>query len=503
MIHLRDYQRRIVSDVAALRRAEARSILVVSPTGSGKTAIFAHIAHLGVRKGKRVLILVHRVEILEQTLAALFRLGIVAGQIAAGRPMTSDSIQVAMVGTLAHRRALVRRPDMIIVDESHHAVSPSWRATLDYWGEVPRLGFTATPERLDGRGLGELYGRMVEGPSVAALVRDGWLAYPALYRPPHEVEATYHVTRGDFDQAEQSAVMGSRAIVGDVIEHYRAHLDRLPTVCFCVSVDHAYLMRDQFRSAGYTSEVVEGGMDKATRSRAIGGLADGSVNIVCSCEVISEGVDVPVMAGAIMLRRTQSLALYLQQAGRALRPIWPSGFDPAAATAEERIAAMARAGKPRAILLDHAGNYLIHGHVLADREWSLEALSRRERAERAPTTTTCPRCYGVWPGIPRRCPDCGYEWKEAARKEEKPLRVIAGELVEAGLEEDEAQGVAETYARAMSMDPKERARVMLGFAFRAADKRAVQELARLAGYNPRWSDWAWEFRMGKRRGGAA
>lgn len=500
MISLRPYQQAIVRGIAAARREGSTSILVVSPTGSGKTAIFADIARQGQAKGKRVLILVHRVEILEQTLTSLFRLGVTAGQIASGRAMTADSIQVAMVGTLAHRRALVRRPDLIITDEAHHAVSPSWRATLEYWREVPRLGFSATPERLDGRGLRELYADMVEGPSIADLVSDGWLATPALYRPPREVEASYHVKRGDFDQAEQEAVMGSRAIVGDVLDHYRQHLDRLPVVCFCVSVQHAYHMAEQFRAAGYVAMVVEGGMDKSERRRAIGGLADGSVHVVCSCEVISEGVDVPVMAGAIMLRRTMSLALYLQQAGRALRPIWPVDFEPAGATAAERIEAMARAGKPRAIILDHAGNYHLHGHVMAPRVWSLDALSRRERKERAPTTTTCPRCYGIWPGVPRVCPACGYEWKEEPTRQAKPLRVIAGELIEAGLDVGEAASVADVYKRAMSMDPKERARALLGYAFRASDKRAVEELAKLAGYNPKWSDWAWSYRQKRRAG---
>ena len=481
-------------------REGKESVICISPTGSGKTNMFADMAKGAAKKNKRVLILVHRIEILEQTIASLYRLGVICGQIAAGRPMTADSIQVAMVGTLAHRRQLVRRPDLLIVDEAHHAVSPTWKATLDYWSEVPRSLWSATPERLDGRGLCEVADHMVLGPTIADLVADGWLAAPALYRPPHEVSATYHVTRGDFDQKEQEQVMGSKAIVGDVIEHYRAHLDRLPTVCFCVSVAHAYLMSEQFRAAGYVSAVVEGGMDKGDRTRAMQGLADGSVHVVTSCEVISEGVDVPVMAGAIMLRRTQSLALYLQQAGRALRPIWPEGFDPAAATAMERIDAMARAGKPRAIILDHAGNYQIHGHVIADREWSLDALSRKERKERAPTTTVCPKCYGVWPGIPKRCPACGYEWKDAPTRVQKPLHVIAGELVEAGLGEEEAGSVAAVYERAMAMQGKERQRELLKFAFRAADKRAVQELAKLAGYNPRWSDWAWEYRTGKRRG---
>jgi superfamily II DNA or RNA helicase len=509
MITLRPYQSRLIDDIRlGMRRASrdgrTASECIVSPTGSGKTAIFASIAQGAASKKNRVMTLVHRREIMEQTLKAYFRLGVTSGQIAAGKPVTQDSIQTAMVGTLVRRLGDVRRPDLIIVDECHHALEDnSWGKILRYWSDVPRLGFTATPERLDGRGLGETFGHLILGPSISDLVIDGWLAAPALYRPPHESDAQYHVTRGDFDIGEQAHAMSKRQIVGDVIEHYREHLDRLPVVVFCVSIEHSRLMAAQFERAGYVSRVVWGNMPRVDREAALKGLADGSVHVVCSCDVISEGVDVPVMAGAILLRRTQSLALYLQQSGRALRPIWPEGFDPAAATADERIRAMARAGKPRAVILDHAGNYALHGHVLADRSWTLDARPRSDRQEKPPTTTTCPACYGVWPGTPRKCPACGFVFGASVARDEEEIKVVAGRLVEAGLDGGEAAKVAEVYSRAMQAGGAERQRILLGAAFKAADKRAIDQIAKLAGYNPRWSHWAWEYVQGKRRGESA
>ena len=191
---------------------------------------------------------------------------------------------------------------------------------------------------------------MVIGPQIAELVADGWLCPPMLYKAPNELTATYHMTRGDFDAKEQQEVMSGRRIVGDVIEHYRETMDHLPAVCFCVNIEHCRLMAKQFADAGYKARVVWGDMPDGERVAAIQGLGDGSVEIVCSCDLISEGVDVPVMVGAIMLRRTASLALYLQQGGRALRPVFGSGFDANAATADERIDEMARNGKPRAII---------------------------------------------------------------------------------------------------------------------------------------------------------
>lgn len=511
MIFLRPYQTRILNAVRVKLHEGKKSIVCVAPTGSGKTAMFAEMARSAASKTNRVLILVHRQEIFKQTLKSLFRLGVVSGQIASGRAATQDTIQTAMVGTLIHRLADIRRPDYIIVDEGHHAVSPTWKRILNYWGDVPRTIWTATPEREDGRGLCEVADAMVIGPQVSELVADGWLCPPILYRAPDELSFNYHMTRGDFDKKEQQEKMSGRRIVGDVIDHYRETLDHLPSVCFCVNIEHCRLMAKQFCDAGYKARVVWGDMPDDERASAILGLSDGSVDVVCSCDLISEGVDVPVMVGAIMLRRTASLALYLQQGGRALRPVFGAGFDANAATATERLDEMARSGKPNAVILDHAGNYQLHGHILAPREWTLDAAPRSKRAERPPVTTTCPRCYGVWPGTPRVCPGmladgetpCEYEFTRHAEGggADIEIKVVAGKLVEAGLEGAEADQVASVYARAMRATGKDRQKMLLGAAFRASDKRVVDELAKLAGYHPGWSQIAWDIRNRKLQGG--
>src|SRR5574344_213076 len=499
-IVLRDYQQRLVDTLREHLRTH-RSILTVSPTGSGKTAMFATIASGCASRDNRVLILVHRREILEQTIKSLYRLGITAGQVSTGRAATQDTIQVAMVGSLVRRLGTIRRPDLIISDEAHHDLLSNSRGSIfKYWCDVPRLGFTATPERLDGRGLGETYEDMILGPSIAELVRDGWLCPPILYTAPDALSGQkYHVTRGDFDTSEQAERMSRHEIVGDVIEHYREKLDHQPAVCFCINIEHARLMAREFTEAGYTARVVYGDMPRTEREAAIKGLADGSVDVVTSCDVISEGVDVPVMAGAILLRRTQSLALYLQQAGRALRPVFPEGFDANSATAAERLDAMARAGKPTAVILDHAGNFPLHGHVLADRTWTLDAASRKERKDNPPVTTTCPQCYGVWPGKPRVCPQCGYVF-ETVKPAEIDIKTVAGRLVEAGAEAGEAESLAEVYARAMKMSPRDRQKALLGAAFRFTDKRRVQELGKIAGYKASWSQFAWEYIQKKKQG---
>ena len=486
MLTPRPYQEKGLDEIRYAMRKGCKSIIYVGPTGSGKTVMFATIAQGAASHNSRVYILVHRREILEQTLKSLYELGVTSGQIAPGRPQTTDSVQTAMVMSLTRRLDYVKRPDLIIVDECHHAIADnSWGRVLQYWRDVPRIGFTATPERLDGRGLHETFDEMIVGPSIQELVNNGWLAYPRIFPPPKEIIENYHVKRGDFDQKEQQQTMTSRKIVGDVIEHYRRHLDGLPVVCFCVSVDHSHIMAEQFKAAGYRATAVWGNMPRLDRDRAIYGLADGGVQVVTSCDVISEGIDVPVMAGAILLRRTMSLAVYLQQAGRALR------LSP---------------GKSQAKILDHVGNYHLHGHILADRNWSLDSQKRDPRKEKPPTTTTCPQCYGVWPGTPRSCPSCGFTFSDVQR-EFKPLQVVAGELVEAipGLAPQQAGSMAAFLARTQRMDAQKRQRAFWGKAYEFAGdgapdpRRRLDALRKALGYKPGFTHFVWTEIL-KRRG---
>jgi len=219
---------------------------------------------------------------------------------------------------------------------------------------------------------------------------------------------------------------------------------------------------------------VWGNMADRERDAAIEGLADGSVQVVTSCDVISEGVDVPVMAGAILLRRTLSLSVYLQQVGRALRP-YP--------------------GKHRAVILDHVGNRYLHGHVLADRDWSLEHAKRDPRREPPPQTTECPKCFAVWPGRPRTCPACGFEFVAQEREREAAdFEVLRGKLEAEHPDVDD--GLRDVAAKALKAeDGKTRTKELWRQAYRlAADdngRAKIDELRRMMGYRPKWTDIVW------------
>ena len=483
-MNLRPYQLKAVADIRASINAGHHAPIYVLPTGGGKTQVGAEICRSAAAKGNRVLFIVHRREILEQTRKKLYEFGITAGQVAQGKPPTADLVQVAMIQTLVRRLSTVRRPDIIIADEFHHVLPEnSHGRALAYWKEVPRIGLTATPCRMDGRGLHETADDLILGPTISELVKGGFLSYPVLFAPPGPA-TDYHVRRGDFDTDEQEKAMSARSIVGDVISHYRKHFNGLPAICFCVNVEHSRLMARQFSDAGYLSLPVYGDMPRDAREEALIGLRQGKVQVVTSCDLISEGFDTPAVAGVILLRRTMSLGLYLQQVGRSLRPF---------------------PGKTRAIILDHAGNYALHGHVLADRKWSLNSSKRDPRKEKPPETTSCPKCYGVWPGTPRVCPSCGYEWKEAPAKKGKDFKTIEGELVEAlpDLPPQDAANMAAFLTRMQAVDPTVRQRALIGKAFELSaggeeGRRRLALLARAVGYKPGWVRWASE--MVRKRG---
>jgi superfamily II DNA or RNA helicase len=233
----------------------------------------------------------------------LFNVGINAGQITSKfSNMGMELVQCAMVGTVKNRLNKINKPDLIIIDECHHSIGNTWQSILNYFSDVPRIGFTATPERLDGKGLGEnnIFNKIIVGIQTKEAVKQGFLSYPIIYKPPG-IPDSYKIKKGDYDIKEQEMFMFQKKIVGDVIQHYKEHLDGLPVVCFCLSVEHSKLMAQNFSDAGYKSFAVYGDMENSLRDKYINGLSNGDTQVLTSCDVISEGLDVPVLAGAISL----------------------------------------------------------------------------------------------------------------------------------------------------------------------------------------------------------
>jgi superfamily II DNA or RNA helicase len=401
-VDLRPYQLDAVAKVRESFRWGSRAPLLVAPTGAGKTVIFCYIAQAAVARGNRVMVLAHRTELLDQTSRALTRLGVAHGMIAAGRtPDWQLPVQVAGVHTLIRRLGRVIPPDLIVVDEAHHAAAGSWRAILQAFPHARVLGVTATPERLDGKGLGDVFDDLIRGPEVRELIDAGWLSRPVYYAPEEVDLSGIRKTGGDYNRKDLDELMQERTLTGSAVEHYQRFADGIPAIAFCISIKHAEATANAFRKAGIPWQTIDGNMTPEARRQAVEDLATGKVRGLSSCDIVSEGFDLPVVGAAILLRPTMSLALYLQQVGRCLRP-YP--------------------GKERAIILDHAGNVLKHGLAEQVREWSLEG--KAERPNNSEPVKRCKLCFSVFVGP--RCPNC------AGSEEEKERSVchVDGELKE-------------------------------------------------------------------------
>lgn len=376
----------------------------------GKTFTFTYVGQSAVARGNRVLILVHRQELLMQASRSLTAMGVRHGLIAAGKPRNNEPVQVASVQTLIRR--LGTHPlhfDLIIVDEAHHAIAGSWRKVIDAFPRAKVLGVTATPVRSDGKGLADVFDTMVTGPTVQQLIDMGFLVRPVVYAPPTALDLTGVRRRmGDFDKAELDRRVDKPTITGSAVEHYRKLCDRKPAIAFCVSVAHAQHVAADFRADGYTAKAIDGSMPDDERKQAIDDLGAGRLHVLTSCDIVSEGTDIPVVAAAILLRPTQSTGLFLQQVGRALRPA---------------------PGKDRAVILDHVGNCMRHGMPQQDREWSLDGLpeaGKRAKDEAPPPSVRqCEQCYAVFLPAPA-CPACGHVQKV----KERQIAQTEGELHE-------------------------------------------------------------------------
>ena len=300
-----------------------------------------------------------------------------------------------------------------LVHNCHHAVAGQWRNVTDRNPNAFLLGLTATPERLDGKGLGiesgGVYEKLVLGPSVKSLIERGYLSQPRVFAPPINFDdSALRTIAGDYDVKQMSEMLDQPQIIGDCVRHYSKICPNMPAIAFCSTIEHAMHTAEQFCNAGFNFKCIDGTMSDFDRRNAIEGLGSGRYDGLTSCNIISEGTDIPVVGCAIFLRKTKSLSLYLQQAGRVLRPY---------------------SGKEYSIILDHVRNVENHGFPEDERDWSLEGRRKQKRDEDEIFIRTCPQCYACYKSSLRACPVCGFG-AENAIKSQREIEFIDAELVE-------------------------------------------------------------------------
>jgi DNA repair protein RadD len=411
----RDYQQAVWKGAMDAFKAGAMAPVITLTTGTGKGTVEAHLSVWLEGHGKYVVVTVPREEIAKDQARRIKKAGGDPGIIAPWAPFEPHKrIQVAMAPTLTKRWKRLPVPDIVLVDECHHAPADGYLSFLNGWPSARRLGFTATLWRLDGQGFQDIFDTHIPGPPSSWFVEQGYLTDIDFWAPFVPDLRGVSSAGGDYDQEALEKALERSKVFGSAVNSFKRYVRPGGTaVAFCCSKRHAEMAAAAFNAAGITAEVLLGEDQGAVRQAKLARLDSGETQVLCSVDVVSEGFDLPSIDAAILLRPTKSLSLFLQQVGRVLRTIYADGFD--LSTQDGRLASIAAGPKPRATVIDCAGNYHRHGHPLDTREWRLEGEEPEARKHthteegEALSTRRCDRCLQVYRTPATVCPHCGME----------------------------------------------------------------------------------------------
>lgn len=395
---LREYQAELIGKIRLSIMHGHKSIVSVLGCGGGKSIIQAEIAHSATDKGNRVLFLVHRKELCEQITNTFTAQGV-----------DMDRCSVSMVQTVSRHIDKLPEPQIIITDEAHHSTANSYKKIYEAFPDALRLGFTATPCRLNAGGLGEVYEDLITSVSTQWLIENHYLSPYKYYSVKLADTSGLHIKAGDYKADEVAELMQNSEIYGETVKQWEKLAKGKKTIAYCASVEAAEETAEQFRQAGYTAASLSGSTPKELRAQIMQDFRDSKIMILTNCELFGEGLDVPDCECTVLLRPTQSLTLYIQQSMRSMR------YMP----------------DKTAIIIDHVGNCYLHGLPDDNREWTLEPKAKQQNMVKI---RECPMCFSVYPPTKQKCPYCGYAAvKEIQRKEKKTVEI---DLVEMQRQED-------------------------------------------------------------------
>ena len=382
-IKLRPYQQDIFDKSLQAFKDGAKGICCVLPCRSGKSYIMARMI-----KGAtgNVLVLAHRHTLINQHKDLLKSLGVL-----------TDNVRVESVFTEASRlgKYAPDEVDLIIIDEAHLSEAMSYRKVCDYYN-CRRVLFTATPARLDGKPL-TLADTLITGITATELIEMGAISTYDYYAPDLNLNIdNVEMVAGEYHNGQLTELMCQTAIYGDVLKYYRQLGDNLQAIAYCTSIKHSEQTAKMFADNGIKAVSIDGSMSQKERNKRMQMFRNGDVQILCNCNLISEGVTLPNASVALLLRPTMSLPLFIQQACRVLTPMQ---------------------GK-KAVIIDYVNNCQKHGLPTETHNWSLSQFVPKRKEFNEDGTLSirqCENCFRCFKTVPK-CPYCGYEYKVKGRE---------------------------------------------------------------------------------------
>jgi len=400
MYELRYYQKDLFEAVKSDLWYHKR-IILVAPCGSGKTVISAHLINWLTSGNNKAWFIVHRKELLDQAEETFKSFGI-----------NMNNISIFMIQTLRNRlNSIKERPDVIIIDECQHSTSKTYLDVLETYLNTPVIGLTATPTRLSGKPLGDIFESMVEKITATELIWDGFLSDYDYYAP--KIDADFNkakIIAGDYSPSDINILMDRPKIYGDIIDNYKKLADNKKAIIYCSSIEYSRKIEKLFNDSGYSARHFDGDTPKNERDQIIEDFRNNKIKILTNVDLVGEGFDVPDCECILLLRPTQSLALYIQQSTRCLRP---------------------KEGK-KSVIIDYVGNAYRHGMPTETREWSLtkEVKCKNKSGEPDVLIRQCKRCYKCYPGTNKMCPYCENDNGKTRREIEKDTKAELERLAE-------------------------------------------------------------------------
>jgi len=406
---LRPYQKVAVSD-ACKALDKHKNTLVVAPTGAGKTIMLSALVGKRHKEGKKVLIVQHRDELVNQNKQKFEKVNpLLTTSIVNGTVKHWDGEAVfSMVQTISRERNLRDRPkfDMVVIDEGHHAAAPTYRRVIDAVLEdnehAEIVGFTATPNRGDGKGLRGVFNNCSHQIEISSLINEGFLVRPKTFVIDLGVNSQLeNVTkRGkEYDMEEVAAIMDRQVINDRIVREWREKAGDRKTVVFCSTVKHAEHLCNAFIADGVDADFVTGETDKALRAQMLHDLEFGDLQVVVNVAVLTEGFDAPPVACVILTRPCSQKSTMVQMIGRGLRIIDPEIYSDIL--------------KTDCIVMDFGTSVITHGSI--DDAANLDGREKLEEGE-APTKI-CPECEAEVHARVNECPICGHVFQSPEKSE--------------------------------------------------------------------------------------